>query len=159
MKKFNAPWGKALIFISSITTLVLLFIVVIGLTRSEGGGTRILILLPLLILLGALPFIIKGYSLEGDQLLIHRSFWTDRINLQDLENAGYQPNGMARSLRIGGNGGLYSFTGWYWNRKHGRYRAYVTDLNHIVVLTFQNRTIMLSPDRPEEFVEAIRGVA
>ena len=159
MKKFNAPWGNALIFISSITTLILIPIFVIGLTRMEEGWNRILIFLPLVILLGAIPFIIRGYSLEGDQLLIHRSFWTDRINLQDLENADYRPNGMARSLRIGGNGGLYSFTGWYWNRKHGRYRAYVNDLNHIVVLKFPNRTIMVSPDRPEEFVEAIRGVA
>jgi hypothetical protein len=58
-------------------------------------------------------------------------------------------------VRICGNGGVYSFIGWYWSKRLGRFRAYVTDLHRTVVLTFPHGRIVLSPDRPEAFVEAL----
>ncbi len=67
------------------------------------------------------------------------------------------PTAMAGSLRIAGNGGLFSFTGWFWSRRLGRYRAFVTDPARSVVLKFSDRTVVVSPDVPEEFVAALRA--
>jgi hypothetical protein len=33
---------------------------------------------------------------------------------------------MNKSLRACGNGGGFSFTGWYWSKSLGSYRAFVT---------------------------------
>jgi hypothetical protein len=73
-----------------------------------------------------------------------------------LREASVDAEAMRRSLRICGNGGLFSFSGWYRSKRLGVFRAYVTDLNRTVVLTFPRRKIVLSPDQPEAFVEALR---
>ena len=62
---------------------------------------------------------------------------------------------MARSLRIFGNGGLFSVCGRFRNRELGHYRAFVTDPKNAVVLRFGEQTIVISPEGPKEFVEAL----
>ena len=54
------------------------------------------------------------------------------------------------------NSGVFSLTGLWWNRKFGRYRAYVTDQKRAVVLGFEQKTVVVSPDRPAEFVAAVK---
>ncbi len=46
---------------------------------------------------------------------------------------------MRGSLRLFGNGGMFSITGLYRNRALGNYRAFVTDLKKTVVLRFMKR--------------------
>ena len=62
-----------------------------------------------------------------------------------------------RSIRTFGNGGLYSFTGWFRNTALGAYRAFVTDPHRTVVLHFPTRTVVVSPSAPEDFVHVIRA--
>jgi hypothetical protein len=62
---------------------------------------------------------------------------------------------MTKSLRTCGNGGAFSFTGWYWSKSLGFYRAFVTDLNRTVVLRFEKKTVVVSPGEPEDFAEAL----
>jgi hypothetical protein len=65
---------------------------------------------------------------------------------------------MTGAIRTCGNGGLFSFTGWYWSRELRGHRAFVTDFNRTVVLRFKSRTIVVSPDDPEAFVKAASAV-
>jgi hypothetical protein len=58
-----------------------------------------------------------------------------------------------RSLRTFGNGGAFSFTGFYYNKRLRSYRAYVTDPRRSVVLRYTNRRVVLSPAAPEDFVQ------
>ena len=69
------------------------------------------------------------------------------------------PLDMKGSIRLCGNGGIFSFTGLYRSRALGRYRAFVNDLNRTVVLRFANRTAVVSPDDPHVFAEAVRCIA
>lgn len=62
---------------------------------------------------------------------------------------------MQCGLRLCGNGGLFSFSGWFRNRALGVYRAFVTDPHRTVVLRYPRRPIVLSPSSPEEFVHDI----
>lgn len=66
---------------------------------------------------------------------------------------------MRGSLRICGNGGIFSFSGWFWNKRLGAYRALVTDGAKTVVLRFDKRKWVVSPDAPEEFVRELGGDA
>ena len=64
---------------------------------------------------------------------------------------------MEGSLKLFGNGGMFSFTGWFWSKKLGRFRAYATNLNCTVVLRWEKRTVVVSPDNAVEFVRELMG--
>lgn len=104
------------------------------------------------IVLGCLPFMIRSYAISEDAILIRRLWWNTCLKRDGLKSAEVVPKAMNRSLRTCGNGGGFSFTGWYWSRSLGAYRAFVTDLNRTVVLRFGKRTVVISPEKPEEFV-------
>lgn len=110
-----------------------------------------------LLLAASIPFTIRGYTVDDDEIGIRRLFWTTRIKKGDLTGAEVVPDAMRGSLRTCGNGGLFSFTGRYWSKKLGAYRAYVTHRHNTVVLRFLNRTIVVSPDDPEAFAEDLNG--
>ena len=150
MSTFKAPWCKVLWIVSAVATAILL-----GVAAIPVPGPWWLRLLPLAIVAGALPFVVRGYEIMDDRLLIRRLFWDTRIGLAGLRSARFDPAALKGSLRTCGNGGLFSFTGWYWSRPLGSYRAYVTDLKRAVVLTFDTRRIVVSPERPEEFVREL----
>jgi len=120
---------------------------------------RWLLPLPLLILPGAALFAIRGYAIEPNALAIRRLLWTTRLPLSGLQSAEAVPNVMRGSLRLFGNGGMFSITGLYRNRALGNYRAFVTDLKKTVVLRFPKRTVVVSPENPEQFVAEISQFA
>lgn len=155
MKTYQAPWGRSLIVISSL--LVVLSIAgVVGLPLVLGNGPPSMAFLAQwtlpMIVLGCLPFMIRGYAITNDAILIRRLFWTTRLDRCGLKSAEVAPKAMSKSLRTCGNGGVFSFTGWYWSKSLGFYRAFVTDLNRTAVLRFGNRTVVFSPDDPAGFV-------
>ena len=57
---------------------------------------------------------------------------------------------------LAGYGGLFAFTGWFRNKKLGAYRAFVTDLNRCIVIRLPKRTVVVSPNSPERFIEALK---
>ena len=63
---------------------------------------------------------------------------------------------MSRSIRLFGNAGCFSVIGWFWNRKLGRYRAFVMDPKRAVVLRFADYVLVVSPDQPAKFVVLLR---
>jgi hypothetical protein len=111
---------------------------------------------PLLIVGGCALFAVRGYTITGDSVVIHRPLWNTRLPLSGLTEARFEPKAMQGSIRTFGNGGLFAFTGFYRNNSLGNYRAYVTDPARTVVLRFMDRTVVLSPDMPEEFVRELR---
>jgi hypothetical protein len=112
-----------------------------------------------LILPVAALFIVRSYAIEPNVLAIRRLLWTTRLPLAGLQSAEVSPNVMRGSLRLFGNGGMFSITGLFRNRALGNYRAFVTDLTKTVVLRFPNRTVVISPENPERFVADISEFA
>ena len=151
MKRYPAPWGKSLVVVSTLAT-VLCLAITLSLTGLLHGWLRWEALLPLAIVLASAPFTIRGYTVTPDVLLVHRLFWTTRLSLAGLESAQVEPEAMRGSIRTFGNGGLFSFTGFYYNRLLGAYRAFVTDPRQAVVLRFPKRKVVVSPGVPEKFV-------
>lgn len=158
MKTYQATWGKLLQWSSA--GLVGLALVICGgmsLLFPEGPGWAGFLAcwaLPL-VLLCCMPFMIRGYVITDDAILIRRLFWTTRLERAGLKSAESVPGAMSKSLRTCGNGGAFSFTGWYWSKSLGFYRAFVTDLNRTVVLRFGSRTVVISPDDPEGFASEL----
>ncbi len=146
-----------LIAITSLVTILLIGIS-IGMIWRGGGLVQWAALAPLTIVCGSALFTIRGYAVSHDAVLVHRLFWTTRLPLAGLQSAKSEPDAMRRSIRTFGNGGLFSFSGFFRNKALGNYRALVTDPHRTVVLRFAERAIVVSPDLPEEFVAEVSHV-
>ena len=162
--RFNAHWGTPLKIISLIGSAVCLG--VSGMCFFSMARTPIpqfmpalVAGIPLSILLIAAFFMVKGYQISGNMLFIHRLGWATRVSLDRLVSIEYDPSAMKGSIRIFGNGGLFSFSGSFRNRKLGSYRAYVTDTKNSVVIKSANVVIVVSPDSPDRFVDAVKPLA
>jgi hypothetical protein len=155
MKTYLATWGGPLIAISSVLVVLCVVDVVASAWLIGKAPLAVVLLvqwtLPVIVL-ASLPFMIRGYAITEDAILIRRLFWTTRLDRAGLQSAEYLPKAMKGSLRTCGNGGGFSFTGRYWSKSLGHYRAFVTDLKRTVVLRFQQRTVVLSPCEPGDFV-------
>ena len=158
MKIYQAPWSKSLKVVSLL--LVVLAVAALVGTSFLPAGIPVWSLhltrwiLPVIVL-SCLPFMVLGYEVTEDAILIHRPLWKTRLDRANLKSAEVVPNAMSKCLRTCGNGGGFSFTGWYWSKSLGAFSAYVTDLNRTVVLRFEKRTVVVSPDAPEDFVKAL----
>jgi hypothetical protein len=156
MKHYDAPWSTSLIVMSIITTVLCLGITVGAWLNLAGmhppGALGGVVFLPLIILFGAALFTIRGYSLSSDSILIHRLLWSTALPRTGLESAEVDLEAMRGSIRTFGNGGAFSFTGFYYNKRLRSYRAYVTDPRRVVVLRYANRRVVLSPATPDDFV-------
>ncbi len=153
LNTYKAPWGKTLCWMSAFTVVLIPAVAVPVLFKNQVGW------LVALILPAAALFIVRSYAIEPNVLAIRRLLWTTRLSLAGLQSAELSPNVMRGSLRLFGNGGMFSITGLFRNRALGNYRAFVTDLTKTVVLRFPKRTVVVSPENPERFVAEISGFA
>lgn len=156
MKHYKAPWSRSLILVSALASclcLAVIFLPATGLaTLHLRPFTFLLRLVPLALIVGCALFTIRGYTLTADSILIHRLLWATRLPRATLQAARFDPDATRASLRLFGNGGFFSMTGYFRNRHLGGYRAFVTDPHRTVVLRYPERTVVVSPDDPAAFV-------
>lgn len=152
MKTYKAPWSRSLVVISVIAVVVVIGLAAALLVRDPHAFSGWLLLA---LLVAATLFVIRRYTIAGDTVCVRRLLWSTRVPVRHLQAVRAEPDAMRGSLRLFGNGGLFSFTGIYRNGTLGRYRAYVTDPHRTVVLRFPAHTVVLSPDDPEAFAKEL----
>jgi hypothetical protein len=150
-RRHSAPWSISLIVVSTLTTLLCLGIPLLVM-KHAGHAPIWAILLPPVLPFGCALFTVRGYTITSDSILVQRLFWSTQLPRTGLQSAHFDPKAMRRSLRTWGNGGVFSFTGFYRNKLLGPYRAFVTDPRLAVVLRFAHRTVVVSPGAPEVFI-------
>lgn len=159
IRVFPAVWCAALRTISGLTTLLLGLVLPVSLLAMTGQPGRWYV--PWLAVAGpgsvlvALAFSIRRYEIEGDVLRIVRPGWSTVIHLAEVDTVEFTPQAFRRAWRVWGNGGFFSFSGWFYQRPRGLFRAWVTDPSRSVTLRLGRRRIVVSPEPPLEFVEAI----
>ena len=104
-------------------------------------------------------FSVRGYALKPDTLLVKRLLWNTEVPLRGLRSADADPTLLAGSWRTFGNGGFFSFSGWFYNKALGKYRAFVTNHDDTVVLRFSDRTVVVSPSPADEFAAQVMTAA
>jgi hypothetical protein len=157
---FAAPWSTLLKLATGFSVAILaavglVFLTVFPRELSAGLPFSFAMLSVLGSLLGSALFVVRGYELEPGVLLVRRLLWSTRIPLDNLTRAWADETAMRGSLRLFGNGGLFVFAGLFTNRKLGRYRAFATQPRNSVVLKFPDRTVVVTPDRPLEFLQVL----
>jgi hypothetical protein len=149
-KHYQAHWGWLLIVLSTLLTAGCVWFALAefhqGSTSSIWMGLWLLALV-----VGCALFTIRGYTVTPDAILVHRLLWATRLPRAGLQSAQFVPVRPGCSVRIG-NGGFFSFSGWYYNTRLGLYRVFVTDHRRMVFLRYPNRLVAISPAAPEEFV-------
>lgn len=158
---FRAPWSKQL----SYSTLVFILILFAGSMLGRTSIHRLDFLAafavtgaPLLIAGGSSLFMIRGYTITETTLFVQRFLWHSRIDLSKLRSFEIDPDVMSDSVRTFGNGGLFCIAGYFRSEKLGKYRAFATDPKLSVVLHFTDKTIVVTPDNPEQFLAALREI-
>lgn len=164
MTRFQAaPWATCVKVTSWIATVVLGG-ATYALLKAIPRGTQVpfaetfgtfMAFLPLLVALIAALFVVTAYDVEGTELRVRRLLWSTRVPLAGLVRAWHDPEAMKRSIRLFGNGGLYSVTGLFQNQSLGRYRAFVTDPTRAVVLELPKRPVVISPADPAAFLQLL----
>ena len=142
---------------------LLLLLVLLGLFT----GPRQLLLwrvamvgVPLAVLLTALPFTVRGYLLTDTDIRVRRLGWSTVLPLAGLASVTGEPDGFRRTLRLFGNGGLFGISGWFWNRRLGRFRAYATDPQRAVLLHYRDgRNVVITPGDVQHFIVRTRALA
>jgi hypothetical protein len=98
---------------------------------------------------------VRGYAVLPDVIAVRRVGWTTRLARTGLQGVEVAPGVMQGSLRVFGNGGLFALVGRFSNPRLGAYRALVTDPDRTLVLHYDDRRVVISPDRPTEFAQAL----
>lgn len=96
----------------------------------------------------------RKYILTTDTLIIKRLFKNVEISRANIQSVGrIEKEKLDGSIRTFGVGGLFGYFGKFVNRKLGKMNWYVTRLDKAVLITtINNKKIILSPDRAEEFI-------
>ena len=148
---FFAPWSSKL----KMTTGGLAIVLIIAAIATAGWGSLVI----LAILLVAAAFAIRGYSVTDGKLMVHHLGWANKFDLADLVSAEVSPGATLGSLRTMGIGGLFGSIGHFHNEILGSYKAYATNEFNTVVMVFGDQTIVVTPDDPLEFVEAVTAAS
>ena len=160
----SATWSRALKVVSFFGSLLLIGVGIAAVNAIPQGthvpyaetvGTLVAFVPPAIALF-TLLYVVIGYELKAQQLRIRRLLWFTDVPLYGLQRIYADPVIMKCSIKVCGNGGLFSITGVYQNSVLGRYRAFVTNPEKAVALVLSDRTIVISPESPEDFVQAIR---
>ena len=159
---FDAPWALSVKVISVVFS-ALLVAIALAIRLPDGSPSLVRTLVgfgPLALVAGCALFTVRGYRLEAGRLSIRRLLWSTTLDLSGLRGARHDPEAMKGSLRLFGNGGLFSISGVFRNRALGNYRAWATDPKNAVVLELEGRTVVVTPGEPEGFlrqVELLQG--
>jgi hypothetical protein len=148
---FRAPWSTKL----KLTTAVFAAVLIVVAAIEPGWGSAVAVG----VLLAGAAFAIRGYSVTGGRLLIHRLGWATKFDLARLTRVEATPGATMGSVRAMGIGGLFGFVGRFHNQILGSYKAYATHDLNTVVMVFDGETIVVTPDDPQAFVEAVRAAA
>jgi len=161
--QFPAPWSRSLSLVTAASVAVLLIMMLLGLFlsgRAPPPWGAAIAAVPLAVLLAAPPFMVRGYVLTDEHIEIRRLGWRTRLPLAGLVAVTGEPEGLRGSVRLFGNGGLFAITGWFWNRRIGRFRAYATDPQRVVLLRYRDgRQVVLTPHDVQHFIVRVRTLA
>jgi len=152
-RDYGSPWSSGL---KISTSLIIGLMLVTGLLTTPYSPWIPSLMVAILLL--CLAFSVQGYSLKESKLLIHRLGWSTRYDLQQLLDQEVNPHATVGSIRLFGIGGLFCHLGLFRNDILGKYRIYSTDPSQSLVLKFKGRTIVISPDNPQEMKNAIESL-
>lgn len=139
----------------SLVCLLVPFLVERRMPASADAFSFGLAALPLLFWLLCFLCGVRGYSIAGTELRIHRLIWTSRFSLDELQSIDPQGQPFRGAVRLFGSPGIFAIAGYFYSRRLGRFRAYVTNPREACVLHFSSGSIVVSPGNRGQFLKVL----
>ena len=161
MKLFKpAEWSLNLKVTTAISVIALILSTIVPyflLSKSNQNIITITIasILPLIAIPITLAFTIKGYAVNKDQIIINRLASPKVINIKNITKIYKDPSATKDSSRNLGIGGMFVYSGIFNNKQLGNYEIYATNTEKSVVIIENQRTTIISPENPDEFINFI----
>jgi hypothetical protein len=155
--EFSAPWSDTLRLMSGIGSAVIVVAVTLAMLKRQ-WWLRVTALAVVVIFLGvSWGFAPSGYRVSPEELIVERPLGKVVIERSSITAVrlfeGADDEGMKRTA---GNGGLFGYYGDYESKRLGAHSWYVTDMLRRVVVETGSGAIVVSPDDPKRFIEALK---
>ena len=136
----------------------------LGVSSAVGFSKPLLLLFPVPFMLAfGAPYFFRptGYAVTSSEIAVIRAIGRKRIPLEavrDVLSPASSPPGF--SIGLARVEGIHGTFGSYWNKTWGRYQVFVTNhLNRVEVRLEGGSRVILSPDDPMAFLDAVRKAA
>jgi hypothetical protein len=96
-----------------------------------------------------------GYRLAADGVHVERRAGPAVIPYRAIRTVDRHPRPLG-GLSLLASQGIFGRFGRFWNATLGVHRLFLTNTDRVVWLSTQQGWVALSPDRPDEFMEALR---
>jgi hypothetical protein len=166
-QSFDAPWDRVVWIISLIASAILLVGTVVLLyayfdatdlpvwpkVAMLGGA-----IISIGSLVGAALYAPRGYVLAGDTLRIKRWAGEQVIRLtRSTQVTLLEGPLLRRAIRLFGSGGLFGYFGIFYTRELGKFLMAATRTQGRVIVrpAPNSRAVIITPESPEQFIEAI----
>ena len=160
MVQYSAPWSRFLKIVSGLISVILCAAFWLAAPTSSVDESvefqAFLMAFPVLLLGISALFIIRRYEINGEFVEIVRVVGRKKFRLDNIASVEANPKAMDLSIRTFGNGGMFSFSGFFRNDTLGRYRAFASNkANAVVIQRKQGAPIVISPHDPQDFVDEV----
>lgn len=98
---------------------------------------------------------IRAYELSAGELVVRRALLPVRFSLEGFVSAEPDRDPLAGARKITGNDGLGAVSGSFRSERFGRFRAFLSDREHAVVLRAAAGTFVVSPAQTAVFIDAV----
>ncbi len=152
--RFRAPWGTSVVVVTALGVAVMLCAAAAVVSWAPPGVSQAVVLLLFLAGAWAWAYSPTGYRIGNGELVVERPAGELRFPLTNLRDVQVDAR-LGMALRVFGNGGLFGGWGWFWSRRVGLFQAAVRRSRPLVMIRMARRTLVVAPDRPEEFVREL----
>lgn len=124
---------------------------------SSGDPRWLFASLPFTLLLFAVGrFAPMGYRLGGEGIVVERKAGVKVVPYRTIRGVDREAR-RVNGITVMGSKGVFGRFGRYWNPDLGFYRLYLSNRENVVWLATGDGFVGLSPDRPDEFIDRLRG--
>jgi|ERR1700732_2562930 len=112
----------------------------------------ILLAFPFLLAIGMLAFAPQESTIVGNELRVKTLVVTLKYDLREIRGAmAVSPEDLrlGKTTRLLGVGWPFKPYGYFSNAKLGRFLAFVTDWQKMVLVIFPDKRLLVSPDNPK----------
>lgn len=159
-KIYGAPWGiRVKLITGMVGGIAIIMGCVLPFVLKKEAAPLFVSFLPSIAVTavfgGTALFVVRRFELTDQEIHVQRSVWKDTINLSGLRSATADATACKGAFKTFGNDGLFAMHGRFYSKKLGKFRAFVTDRANAVILKFDDRTIVISPENPRSFVNEL----
>jgi len=108
------------------------------------------------ILAGSWVFSPQKYLVSGHRIKIVRPVSSITIQIAEITEVEEKDINVFKTIRVLGNGGLFAFTGTFYNKADGKFWMYAKNKNYVMLHT-NDKKYVLSPDEKEQFIIDLRN--